>query len=509
MKILDCTLRDGGYYTNWDYSDEISDTYIEALNLLPIDYIEIGYRSLLTNKYRGKFFYCPEYVLQEIREKSNKKLAVMVNEKSVNMTSAISLLSPIKGVIDTVRIAVSPEYFSRGLKLAEEVKAMGFEVGFNVMHMSTWNKSKSFLNQIKEVNGIVDYFYMVDSYGGVYPNDVKSSYELIREKTDVCIGFHGHNNLEMAFINTLTAIKCGVDIVDATVTGIGRGAGNLKLELLLTAMEQKGEIEFDFNPLGDVVAIFSELQKSYQWGTSLPYMVAGANSLPSQNVMEWVGKRYYSFNSILRTLENQTKGIEDNIKLEGFKPKFKAEKVLIIGGGPTGSEHEIAIRRFLSKDLDIVVIHVSSKNVKAYQKIVNNQVHCLVGNEGHRLESTFETMTSDNRVAILPPYPRAMGTYIPKIFEHKVFELKNISFTNIFKDSVTAIAIQVAIDLDASEIFFTGYDGYNELVSQNELELFYENQELFSMLNKMEINVSSLTPTKYSDLKVSSLYASI
>src|SRR5690606_25076833 len=115
--------------------------------------------------------------------------------------------------IDMVRIAIDPINFKRALILAEAVKRIEFEVAFNVMYMSKWAEQKDFLAQIKEIDGIADYFYMVDSFGGVYPKDVKDTIELVKSKTDVKLGFHGHNNLEMALANTLVAIDEGVDIV--------------------------------------------------------------------------------------------------------------------------------------------------------------------------------------------------------------------------------------------------------------------------------------------------------
>lgn len=160
------------------------------------------------------------------------------------------------------------------------------------------------------MKGIADYFYIVDSYGGVYPQDVTETIQLVRSYiSDVPLGFHRHNNMELALINTLTSIKEGCEMVDATITGTGRGGGNVKTELLLTALNAQGRLEVDFNQLSKVVDGFTALQKTYEWGTNLPYMVSGAYSLPQKDVMDWVGKRFYSFNSIIRALQNQARGV--------------------------------------------------------------------------------------------------------------------------------------------------------------------------------------------------------
>ena len=146
MKILDCTLREGGYYTDWDFDENILNTYIESFNSLPADYLEIGYRSMPLSGYYGKFYYCPVHVMEEIREKSNKKLSIMLNERDINIGDENSLLEPLKSLVDMVRIAVNPANFEAAIKLAENIKKMGFDVGFNVMYMSKWDSQKEFCN---------------------------------------------------------------------------------------------------------------------------------------------------------------------------------------------------------------------------------------------------------------------------------------------------------------------------------------------------------------------------
>ena len=510
MKVLDCTLRDGGYYTNWDFDKETVDTYIEAFNHLPVDYLEIGYRSNPLNEYLGEYFYLPEYVLKKIRERSNKKLAVILNEKDIRATDSNSLLFPCQPYLDMVRIAVAPDNFKRALKLGESVKKLGLELCFNVMYMSEWENKPELMTLIPNIDGIVDYFYMVDSFGGVFPEDVRKSIDLIRSKTDVKLGFHGHNNLEMALANTLTAIDEGVDIVDATITGMGRGAGNLKMELLLTVLSSQGKVDFDYNWLSKVTDVFSDLQKQYEWGTNLPYMVSGANSVPQGQVMDWVSKRYYSFNSIIRALSNQSDGIEDNYDLPEFESKEDFEKILIVGGGPSVNKHNEVIQNFLKKETsNICVIHASSRNVPIFNKIDAFQIHALSGNEGYRLENTFSELNANNRVAILPPYPRKMGTYIPEILKDQSYQLSSFQKINSFMDSITCVCVETALTFNPEEIIFVGYDGYEGDVSSIELDLFNENEGIFNLMKNKDLQFYSLTPTKYDNLPIKSAYSQV
>lgn len=509
FSILDCTIRDGGYYTNWDFDPQLIEDYLESFNNLPVDYLEIGYRSLPQEDYFGEYFYCPDYLLDKIRYISKKKLSVMINEKSVSVDDVDKILNSAVGKVDIVRIAVDPKNINRATKLAKKIKSLGFEVGFNVMYMSTWKDLPDFIENLGMVNGVIDYFYMVDSYGGVYPQDVVEACAIVKEHVHVPIGFHGHNNLEMALINSIAAIENGASLIDCTITGMGRGAGNLKTELLLSALNAGESVDFDFNALSKVVDGFTKLQEEYKWGTNLAYMVSGANSLPQKDVMDWLGKRFYSLNSIIRALSNQSHGKKDNIELANFNPKEKSTKILIIGGGNSATKHSMALLEYLNKNEDILIIHVSSRNIMAFKDLENTQIHCLSGNEGHRLESNFSDIDISNRIAVLPPYPRVMGTYIPAKFIAKSYQLSNISFTNEYKDSVTAVAIQAAIDLGAEIIEFAGYDGYSGTITTQQIELFQENKILFTRLKVLPIKFQSLTPTKYEELKVNSIYSLI
>lgn len=508
MKILDCTLRDGGYYTNWDFNKNLVNTYFESFNHLPVDYLEIGYRCNPLKDYLGEYFYCPDYVLADAKSKSNKKLVIILDEKNVLPEHVPSLLKPCVGIIDMVRIALDPQQFTRALKLAEAIKKMGFKVGFNIMYMSKWKQYSDFLNEIKEVDAVADYFYMVDSYGGVYPNDVIETINLVKERTKCKIGFHGHNNLELGLINSLTAIEHGADIIDATITGMGRGAGNLKTELLLTALNSKNGLEVDFNALSNVVDAFEKLQLQHGWGTNLPYMVSGANSLPQKDVMEWVTQRFYSFNSIIRALQNQKKGVKDNEQFPAFSPSKKYSTAVIIGGGPNAADHSQAVLEYLKNNSDACLIHASSKNAGHYKSAGVDEYFCLVGNEGHRLEKVFADLGSFSGSCILPPFPRKMGTYIPSSVRSDTFELPSIDFTKKLNDTHTALALQTAVNLGAEKVFVVGYDGYQSAtLSQMERALSEENEYLFTAFKQyFNIALSAVTPTNYKSIPADSIY---
>lgn len=507
MTILDCTLRDGGYYTNWDFEAPVVEAYLSAMDKLPVKYIEIGYRNKPSSDYLGQFGYTPIATLETIRSKSQKKIAVMLNEKSVSASDLAVLLKPIVGLVDVVRLAVAPENFDRALALAKAVKALGFEVSFNLMYMSIWNSTDCLYEKLRALNGEVDVFCMVDSYGSLTPQGVRAIMSNVKESTSVSLGFHGHNNLQMALINSLTAIECGAENIDVTILGMGRGAGNLNLELLLTYLNGSSLLDVDFNAIGDAITVFEPLRAKYNWGTNLPYMLSGANSFPQKEVMEWVMNRRYSFNSIVRALSNRRNNMKDNARFPIFVPYRQYDSVVVVGGGTSAVVHAEAIQQYLLQRRNTAIVFATARHAAAYLNIPNDHYYCLLGDESRRLNHCVGNRAGEG-VGILPPYPRKMGTEILASMEGKVFELEQTAEAQQFAESVTYLALRLSQVLTTGSIFLVGYDGYSgQVLSEKELALSQENQVIFSSFAaKKGAPLQSLTPTVYPELRVESIY---
>lgn len=506
FKIFDATLRDGGYYTDWDFDSKTVDAYIQAMNALPIDYLELGYRNNPTKEYMGKFGYCPVSVLKHIRKNCTKKLDVMLNEKSTRIEDLDTLIKPLVGIVDMVRIAIDPKNFDRAIILAKAVKAMGFELGFNCMYMSRWlTDYPDFLKKLDQLNGWADLFCMVDSFGGMTPQELTTIVKEVRANTTCPVGFHGHNNLQLGLINTLTAIDLGLDCVDVTILGMGRGAGNLNTELLLTYLNAHQGLEVDFNVLGDVITAFTPLLEKYKWGTNLPYMLSGANGIPQKEVMAWVTNRVYSFNSIVRALDNRKNNEADNAKYPVFGPYKKFGKVIVVGGGNSVEEHLDGIKAFI--DDDTALVFSTARHAKLFSDITCQKYYALVGTESRRMACNVKHEGFKDAV-ILPPYPRTMGTEVPAFAEANTFELASVNFIKKYTDSSTTIAFETALEISIKNIYCIGYDGYpGSVLSEKEMLLTHENMSIFNAFSKaINKKLKSLTPSLYKELDVESIY---
>ncbi|HIS37705.1 TPA: hypothetical protein IAC10_13955 [Candidatus Scatousia excrementigallinarum] len=249
-KILDCTIRDGGHLTEWNFSEECVRATFKAAQLSGLDFFEIGYR----NHGSGMFARCTDTDLRRvILSKFSLKLVVMVNAREFlpeNFGSG--------DYADFVRVACHPHEISQGVEICKILIDKGYETMLHLMDAS--NITDEQFNALKnyDKNNLI---YFADSYGTLLPDDICGCFELLHSKGFEKIGFHGHNNKQLAFINTLTAIECGAYSVDVTAYGMGRGAGNTPAELLLNHLGR------DSGPYIQLIeTYYLDLYKKTPWG---------------------------------------------------------------------------------------------------------------------------------------------------------------------------------------------------------------------------------------------------
>ena len=506
ITLLDCSLRDGGYYNNWDFEEEFVDFYRNNIAQLPFDYIEIGYRNLVQKDYRGKYFYTPSAILNQWTELS-EKLVLMLDEINSPLDQLEEMVLPCKGKVKMFRIATKPDRIAHGIELAKKIKGFGFEVGLNVMYLSEWDNYDNLFDHFTGIEEHVDYLYMADSFGAVLPDYIEKVVKKIKSITPVKLGYHGHNNLEMGLINALKALENGVEIIDASITGMGRGAGNLKTELLLTYLGSQQLKNVNFEVLNDLVTKFERLQKHYQWGNNLAYMVSGANSIPQKEVMNLITRRFYSIDNAIKAIGLENKH-NNNSKYPKLSKDSKAEKLLIVGGGSSVVDHLSAIEQFIQQNKTINILFSSARHQGLFVNLIGGY-NILVGAEGKRLEETID-VTAFSNYCILPSTPHKIAPYIPQAIEKNCFELNATIFSKDQADAHLAVTLQAAIELNSSAIFLVGFDGYSA-AELNDREAFFmeENQQIFDhfLACKNETSLVSLTPTQYKNIPVNSIYA--
>ncbi len=488
IKLLDCTLRDGGYYTNWDFNEKLVKNYLKYIENLPIEYIEIGYRSNVNNGYCGEYFYLPKATLEFIKQNSNKKIAIMLNLKEFYNSNNLSLLDRLENSVDLVRIATDPYKIDIAIKLSKEIKKRGFRVAINIMYISKLDHKHSFFDSIEELSIYTDILNLVDSYGTIYPEQLRLLIHKIQDRTNIDLGFHGHNNLELAFSNTFVALENGVKYIDSTILGMGRGAGNLKTELILTYLKSMQKLDVDLNSLSKLNELFTPLLQKYKWGTNLAYMISGAYSLAQKDVMEYLEIDRYSMGTIIKKIQNNVENISQ------YNLNLKSKNVLIIGGADSVKEHINAIKSFVMNH-NITIIHATSKHLKIFDNIDSLQLFAVAGDESSKIEN----IPSSIKYAITSSKPMVDS------LEVNTFRLDDISFTK-YIDSPLSISLEISNLLKATNIYLVGFDGYSSLKSKKELYLMNENQEI---VNSFDKNLIFLTQTNYKNIIQKSIYGLI
>ncbi|MEO2204519.1 aldolase catalytic domain-containing protein [Paenibacillus pabuli] len=276
-KIVDCTIRDGGLVNNWDFSVDFVQQLYAGLNEAGVDYMEIGYKNspklLRGAEEAGPWrFLNDDFLRKVIPQKGNTKLSALVD---VGRVDENDILPRSESMLDLIRVACYSKDVDKALALVQTFHDRGYETTLNIMALSNVmeNELLEAFELIKESS--VDVVYIVDSYGSLDHNDVK--YLVEKFKTHLPnkrLGVHTHNNMQLAFSNTLVAAELGVELLDASVYGMGRAAGNCPTELLVAHL--KGT-KYNLRPvLGVLEQLMVPLREKEEWGYILPYMITGA-----------------------------------------------------------------------------------------------------------------------------------------------------------------------------------------------------------------------------------------
>ena len=290
IKVLDATLRDGGLCNNFQFSDEFAKA-LYAMNVAAgVDYMEMGYKAskaLFDPSKFGKYKFCDEKDLQAIvgENKSDMKLAVMADVGRTDFRKDIG--EKKDSVLDMVRVACYINEIPRAIEMIEYCHKKGYETCANVMAVSKASEEEIADALAMLGQSPVDVIYLVDSYGSLYPEQVAKltlRYLEYGEKYKKVIGVHAHNNQQLAFGNTIEAASWGASMLDMTVNGIGRGAGNCSSELLLGFLKNP---KFRIEP---VLRFISEYmlplrEAGVVWGYDVPYLLTGRlNMHPSSAI---------------------------------------------------------------------------------------------------------------------------------------------------------------------------------------------------------------------------------
>lgn len=307
IKVLDATLRDGGICNDFRFSDEFAVALYKMNLAAGVDYMEMGYKAsekMFDREKFGKYKFCREEDLRAIvgENKTQMKLAVMADVGRTDFRSDIS--EKKNSVIDMVRVACYITEIPSAIEMVEYCKKAGYETCVNLMAISKARDEEidSALQLLGE--SPVDCIYLVDSYGSLYPEQIAKltlKYLEAGEKYKKTIGVHAHNNQQLAFGNTIEAASWGASLLDCTVNGIGRGAGNCSSELLLGFLKNP---KYHLPPVLRFITdyMLPLREQGVVWGYDIPYLLTGRLNSHPRAAIECIKSKNTDYEAFHRSL---------------------------------------------------------------------------------------------------------------------------------------------------------------------------------------------------------------
>ena len=531
LNILDCTLRDGGYYNNWDFSKELIEKYLKAMSAAKIDYIEIGFRFSKKDIYLGPCAYTTSSFLEKLDIPKKLKIGIMINAKDI-LANGLTKKEikktffdfPKKNKFSFIRFACHLNEIAKIIPICNELNKKKITTAINLMQISEVSDLEIEKITTLASNSKLDVFYFADSLGNLEPKDIIKISNVIKRYWKKDIGFHAHDNMGRALINGVAAFSNGVKWIDSTVTGMGRGAGNIKTEFALLQFSKYLKKNFDISLLLKLIENkFDSMKHKYKWGTNPYYYLAGQNKIHPTFIQSMLSELKLEPLEMLSAIDNLKKEegknfnrnlIEVGKKLYEGKTNgswsplslIKRKNVLIICPGPSTSLHSDAIESFIKKNKPFVIARNAQKHIN--EKLINLRASC----QTLRIMSDVNIFKKITQPLVLP-FDRLPAKQKIKFKKLKIFnyglEVRHGKFnfgknSSIAPNSLTlTYAIAIANSGKAKKIYISGVDGYPvEDPRRSEMDKTLESY--LSLKKKSEI--VSITPTRYK-IKSSSVYA--
>jgi 4-hydroxy 2-oxovalerate aldolase len=526
FEVLDCTIRDGGYLNNWRFDIKMVREVYRALSKAGVDIVEIGFRG--TEKYfeRNKFgpwrFTDIEDLKTVIDGINGARIAIMGDFGKLDLDE---ITDEYRQYVDIIRIASHKNETNHAIKLLEKIKEKGFKVSLNAMGITSYTDEET--EELKKMlnTSDIDYFYIADSYGSLMPGQTKHLIETFKEISHLKIGFHPHNSLQMAFANTIQAIQSGADVVDSTIFGIGRAAGNLQTEVLLSYLQSSTTDKYNVIPvLSCIDRFFMNLEVDEPWGYQLPYMLSGIFKCHPYYPKTLVDYRIYSMEDVWNALEIVSKKdpvgfskdiiqeIVDSGVLMGGHQEVKTRKEKIFNteedcvDNKNDSQEDTTVRvsyinRHTKRDFLIVANGPSLKEygekinafIKRYDPVIIGgnylagliKPHYHAFNNKKRFVDYVDTVSEDSVLLIGQNITDSMvREYTKRDYETLYFvDELNPHFDIVNGEiqtncgTIAVLTMGVAIVMGSARVFAVGMDGYAGIGGKDRFHFYKEKVE--------------------------------
>ena len=291
IKVFDCTIRDGGLINNHFWEDDFVAGVYQACIAAGVDYMEIGYKNsakILAPAKFGRWKHCDEDDIRRIVDDNPSDLKISVMADAERSEYKTQIVPQDKSPVDMVRVATYSHQLPLALDMVKDAKDKGYEVGCNIMALSAVNDRD--LGEALELiaKSEADVAYIVDSFGYFVPEHIHhltTKFLRALKDTGKQVGIHAHNNQQLAFANTIEALRLGANCLDASINGLGRGAGNCPIEILLGFLRNP---KFHQRPIFEFIEKqLMTMRDKIEWGYQLPYLVTGQLNTHPRDAIKW------------------------------------------------------------------------------------------------------------------------------------------------------------------------------------------------------------------------------
>jgi 4-hydroxy 2-oxovalerate aldolase len=535
IKLFDCTLRDGGYYNNWDFSPDLIKDYLEAMVSIQADYVEIGFRLISNNDFKGGCAFSTDSYIESLNipHALKNKIGVMVNGSDVlsqgdSKDDIHKILEELfapkqQSPVSLVRIACHINEFEDCLPAAIWLKDQGYKVGFNLMQINNADEGK-IAELLKLANTYpIDVLYFADSMGSLNTQQITAIVNTFKNNWNGAIGIHAHDSMGNAVKNSIQAVNDGVSWVDCTVTGMGRGPGNTQTEYLSIELDSYRKLNTSKTKLLKLIRNhFKSLKEQYGWGINPYYYLAGKYNIHPTYIQKMITDTRYNEEDIVSVIDylkeqgggkfnpdvletarhfysDETKGTWEPAKV------IKNNNVLIIGAGPGTVRHRKAIESYIKKHRPFVIALNTQKSIR--EDLINARAAC----------HPVRVLADCSEYLNLPQPLIAPASMLPdnvkqNLKQKELFDFDIVIDTNsfIFNTSnctlpnllVLSYALAIATSGKAKKILLAGFDGYGADDPRRK-----EIDNVFNLYQKTKGSVDffSITETRY-EIPIKSIY---
>jgi hypothetical protein len=517
IQVLDCTLRDGGYINGWKFDNSQIFKVIDSLESSNVDIIECGYLDDKSGNKENSTLFDGIKSLDNILSKKKIK-AQKVAMINLGDFDVVNLPNKKCTSLDGIRLAFHQKDINLALELSGKIINLGYNLYFQPMVTKNY-LDRDLISLIKKANKLKIYaFYVVDSFGSMTLKEFKRYVSLFHNNLSdsIALGYHSHNNMQLAFSNAIDFCNSGIEreiILDSSIYGMGRGAGNLNTELIADYLNKSFSDKYQILPLLEIIDEFlASLMKEKPWGFSpAQYLSASfdchpnyATYLINKNTNHIVGVQ-----KVLSKLPSNNRVSFDKEVID----KLYIESLL---------ETKTPVKGNLNLDNKILLV-ASGKSVDEYQnlidkKISNNNYTVIALNHNPKFECDYYLFSNQKRYdEFIFTVPASKVVITSNIFTNAVvpvvLDIKPLAFVNdVFITNVAIAAINYLINNNISIVDIVGLDGYktNENnYNYQETSIINDNKELVNQNNfiskslkflSKKIDIVFLTPTIYTEI---------